>query len=139
MNISIKWVKSWRTTQTIFPWSKTSPHKLPWNWPTMDNCAPYYSKPCCGYVNGSKLPPDERLKPTEWMTVPWVPLKEGQIHFFLIVIAPRPLGHNQARTGKSQGPVTTTTHADWDVWKHMCVNERMCRWRNIWWRGGAAE
>lgn len=56
-------------------------HKLPWNWPTMDNCAPYYSKPCCGYVNGSKLPPDERLKPTEWMTVPWVPLKEGQIHF----------------------------------------------------------
>ncbi len=50
-----QWVKSWRTTQTIFPWSKTSPHKLPWNWPAMDNCAPYYSKPCCGLCKWEQI------------------------------------------------------------------------------------
>lgn len=44
------------------------------------NCSPYYSKCCHGCVKGNKLHPDERLKATEQMTVPWVPPKEGEVH-----------------------------------------------------------
>lgn len=48
--------------------------------PVQNNCVPYYGKCCHGCVNGNKLPPDERLKATEQMTVPRVPPKEGEVH-----------------------------------------------------------
>lgn len=108
----------WRATQTLFFCSKTSPHKLPWNLSARDNYAPYYSKPCCSYVNERKLLPDERLKPTEWMTVPWVPLKEGEIHFSWLWLhfVPWVITRQKLRSCHHNNPMLTEAH--------MCLNKQ---------------
>lgn len=84
-------------------------HTLLWYGAARDNCAPYYSKCCCDYVNGNKLPPDERLKRTKQMTVPWVPPKEGELHISWLWLHPVPWAYNQACTGRTKAAVTTTT------------------------------